>query len=115
MIKFKNQFCNKDFDDFTEYRYDVTNYMRDLMGDCVKFAYAKVGVVFKTDEIDEQDKDIRRMYSVAAEIDKNFESSGDYEITSDKLLYIFFEGGKSIEISTYDFAYLGKAGESAQI
>ena len=35
MVKFKNQFCNKDFDDFTEYRYDVTNYMRDLMGDFV--------------------------------------------------------------------------------
>ena len=38
MEKFKNKFCNKEFKDFTEYRYDITNYMKELMGDFVSSA-----------------------------------------------------------------------------
>ena len=105
--KYKNKFCNKDFKDFTEYRYDITNYIQELMGDFVYSAYIQLGFVFKTDDEYEQERDIRKFYSEAEEIDKSFEASKDFESTYNKTIFVFFDNGKSIKFSTYDFAVLG--------
>lgn len=105
--KYKNKFCNKDFKDFTEFRYDVTNYMKELMGDFVYSAYIQLGFVFKTDDENEQERDIRKFYSEAEEIDKAFADSKSLEVTNNKTIFVFFGNGKSIKFSTYDFAILG--------
>lgn len=105
--KYKNKFCNKDFKDFTEFRYDVTNYMQELMGDFVYSAYIQLGFVFKTDDENEQERDIRKFYSEAEEIDKAFADSKSLEVTNNKTIFVFFGNGKSIKFSTYDFAILG--------
>lgn len=105
--KYKNKFCNKDFKDFTEYRYDITNYMKELMGDFVFSAYIQLGFVFKTDDENEQERDIRKFYSEAEEIDKAFADSKSLEVTNNKTIFVFFGNGKSIKFSTYDFAILG--------
>ena len=107
MLNFKNDFCTKDFKDFIEYRYDVTNYMQELMGDFVESAYIQLGFVFKTDELYEQERDINKFYSEAEDIDKSFEASKCFESTNNKTIFVFFENGKSIKFSTYDFAILG--------
>lgn len=107
MEKYKNKFCNKDFKDFTEYRYDITNYMKELMGDFVYSAYVQLGFVFKTDFENEQEEDIRKFYSEAEEIDKSFEGTKSFEVTNHKTIFVFFGNGKSIKFSSIDFAVLG--------
>ena len=107
MVKFKKDFCTKDFGDFVEYRYDVTDYMKELMGDFVESAYIQLGFVFKTDELYEQERDINKFYSEAEEIDKSFENSKYFEVTNKKTIFVFFENGKYIKFSTIDFAILG--------
>ena len=107
MLNFKNDFCTKDLKDCIEYRYDVTDYMKELMGDFVESAYIQLGFVFKTDELYEQERDINKIYSEAVDIDKIFEDSKCFETTNNKTIFVFFENGKSIKFSTYDFAILG--------
>lgn len=106
MANLKNSFCNKDFKDFVEYRYDITNYMRELMGDFVSSAYVQLGFVFKTDELNEQEEDIRRFYSEAEEIDKSFNEVKAFEVTNNKTIFVFFDNDKSIKFSTIDYAEL---------
>lgn len=106
--KYKNKFCNKDFKDFTEYRYDITNYMKELMGDFVSSAYAQLGFVFKTDDENEQDRDIRKIYSLAEDIDNMYEKESQLSINNNITLFVFFNNGKSVKFSTIDFAVFGK-------
>lgn len=108
MEKFKNKFCNKEFKDFTEYRYDITNYMKELMGDFVSSAYAQLGFVFKTDDENEQERDIRKIYSLAEDIDSMFEQESQFTINNSITVFVFFNNGKSVKFSTIDFAVLGR-------
>lgn len=107
MDNLKNSFCNKDFKDFVEYRYDITNYMQELMGDFVSSAYAQLGFVFKTDDENEQERDIRKIYSLARDLDGMFEKESQLTINNTITIFVFFNNGKSIKFSTCDFAIVG--------
>jgi hypothetical protein len=106
MYKLKNSFCNKEFEDFTEYRYDITNYMKEMMGESVVSSYAKLGFVFKTDDENEQERDEKRIYSLAEDLEKMFEAERQFTIDSQISIYVYFDGGKFIKFSTMDFATL---------
>lgn len=104
--KFKNKFCNKDFKDFTEYRYDITNYMKELMGDFVSSAYAQLGFVFKTDDENEQERDVKKIYSLAEDLDNMFEIERQFTINNSITIFVFFNNGKSVKFSSLDYASL---------
>lgn len=87
---------------------DVTEIMKEMIGDSVKSAKVFLGYIFKEDTFEEQERDKGFFKDACARLEKSFKDDKQIEINSDKKIIITFNNNNTIEFSAMDYAFLRK-------
>lgn len=102
----KNNFKIHSNPDKKAYAYDISNYMKDIIGDVVYSAEIHLGYVFLEDSERDQRNDIAKFKDIARRIDDTFEKSKTIDLGNYNSIRIKFKNRKEIELSASDFGHL---------
>lgn len=87
---------------------DITDIIKEIMGDFVKSAEIFLGYIYKEDTEYEQERDKNLFKDVITRIINSFETERRITINSDQIVKIKFENGNIVELSSMDYAFLRK-------
>lgn len=102
----KNELIKLEEEDKYCYFYDITPYIKYIIGEFVEKADIHLGYIFKEDTDFEQERDLLSFKDTACKIDKSFEKTKRIDIEHNSIIRITFTNKKRIEISSMDYGYL---------
>ena len=102
----KNEFKVYDETDKKCYFYDITDYMKYIIGDFVSKADNFMGYTFNEDTDFEQKQDFNKFKEIAIKIDTDFDKTKRIPIEDNTIIRVTFNNKKRIEISAMDYGYI---------
>lgn len=102
----KNSFKIYNEPDKKCYFYDITEYMKYIIGDFVTDADIFMGYTFNEDTEFEQEQDINKFNEIAVKIDTDFKRVKRVSIHDNAIIRITFNNKKRIELSAMDYGYI---------
>ena len=102
----KNNFKIYNLEDKQWYFYDITNYIKYIMGDFVERAEIHLGYIFNEDTENEKNKELIHFTDICCKIDKDYERTKRIPIHNNAITRITFTNGKRIEVSAMDYGYI---------